>query len=376
VKIIYRCMMTVTSCVLWSLCVVYRRNIVRDEVAKVDPYPISGLAFVAMSFFADFSLRSAFRTKSQLRKMQKEATGRLAAMTASAMEIMLPRFVTDRIVAVAIEAKEEATASEGGSIRTGTGSNYESAVTDIDFNDISATWEYPHVVVLFAKFCATDVGLSTEAINMTVQMMELVMQRHGVRKVKTIGSTMMCVVGIDDPRSRQDQLSAIVDAARVVRFSVFHKMNAEHPKLTHAIGIHCGPCFGAVFGGNGCIFDIFGDTVNTASRMLSTAGDRTIQLSTAAHALLEQRLRGDVVSLSPVTVKGKGLMDVYGIMVESPSNESVSAFSLDSDAADSPAFQRSSATNGVVDKWRQTWAHTVSPSPHLNETEEFLLSPV
>eukprot|EP00658_Telonema_sp_P-2_P004656 TRINITY_DN11722_c0_g2_i1.p1 TRINITY_DN11722_c0_g2~~TRINITY_DN11722_c0_g2_i1.p1 ORF type:complete len:150 (+),score=16.84 TRINITY_DN11722_c0_g2_i1:35-484(+) len=140
------------------------------------------------------------------------------------------------------------------------------------------------------------------------------MTQFEVMKVKTIGSTVMLVSGIDDPRTRQEQLTGVVDAAIMIRASVFPYANVDG--LTYRIGIHSGPCFGAVIGGNGAIFDLFGDTVNTASRMCSTAAVDSIQVSTVANGLILPRLREFVDPLPAVHMKGKGVMEVFGIRAD------------------------------------------------------------
>eukprot|EP00760_Papus_ankaliazontas_P024058 PhM_4_TR2118/c1_g1_i3/m.57404 len=88
------------------------------------------------------------------------------------------------------------------------------------------------------------------------------------------------------------------------------------------MGVHCGPCFGAVMGTTGLTFDVFGDTVNTASRMMSTAGRDTLQLSSVAAEWLSDAgmLPGTcLVPLSPIKVKGKGTMTVFRLDMDGSS---------------------------------------------------------
>ena len=163
---------------------------------------------------------------------------------------------------------------------------------------------------MFIKFHSSDDSSFTpEAINLVVQAVEHVMKRFDVMKVKTIGSTIILVAGIDDPRTRQEQLSGVVDAAIMVRAYAMPTLDIND--LTYRIGIHCGPCFGAVIGGNGAVFDFFGDTVNTASRVCTTAPVNGIQLSAAAYGLLLPRLINCVRSQESVVMKGKGRVEVY-----------------------------------------------------------------
>ena len=93
---------------------------------------------------------------------------------------------------------------------------------------------------MFAEFSSPrSQSLTPQAINKIVMDVETIAKRLDVMKVKTIGSTIMAVCGIDDPRSRQEQLTSVVDAAIMIRACVFQQMNV--PNLVHRIGIHCGP---------------------------------------------------------------------------------------------------------------------------------------
>ena len=285
---------------------IIRGYTIGDDVVAIDPGPIYGLVYVIMSFFPEYSLRSAFRTEMQLDRLRKVAKSRGAAMSTSALSIMLPTFVTDRLVSLARDAK-------GGAVSIPSSSSTVLSASDtgdeVDFNGLAATWEYNHASVMFVKFHSDDEAFTPDTINDTVQAVEQIMKQFAVMKVKTIGSTIMLVAGIDDPRPRQEQLAGMVDAAIATRSFVLQAM--EVPGLTYRIGIHCGPCFGAVIGGNGAIFDLFGDTVNTSSRMMSTAAVGLIQVSSAAHQLLLPRLREVVETQPPVRAKGKGTMEAF-----------------------------------------------------------------
>jgi class 3 adenylate cyclase len=284
---------------------------------------------------------------------------------------MLPVFVTEKIVALTIDQANE--------------------LEDIDFNGVAATWEYSHAVVMFAKFHSNDPAFTPEAIDMTVQAVEQITRRFKVMKVKTIGSTIMLVAGIDDPRTRQEQLTGIVDAAIMIRACVFQQMNV--PNLVHRIGVHCGPCFGAVIGGNGAIFDLFGDTVNTASRMMSSATAGAIQLSEQAHALLHPRLRDVVDADETVDLRGDNgavysvreprgdvlnsllLQDLATTPLNSRPTSGTPAGKMRRGVLSSPATNPFSKTS-AVEAWRSTWAKGSMggvfrpPSPVVDESHD------
>ena len=79
-KLIYRSGFAVSTAALWATCSVVRYYIYDDNVAKVDPLTLDMLPYVIMSFFPDYSLRSAFRTEMQLQQLERLARSRGAAM--------------------------------------------------------------------------------------------------------------------------------------------------------------------------------------------------------------------------------------------------------------------------------------------------------
>jgi class 3 adenylate cyclase len=319
------------------LLTVFRILVIRDDVAVVDWIMMIMIpGFFATSYFADYTLRTTFVAMSRLRKTRALAKGRVAAMATTAMGIMLPSFVTDKLVAMAKDATDRPndelessfgdtlsrsnssfsrSNSFGGDDSSSSFSDDSSSAAAVDFDAISAIWEYGHAVVMFATFRAPGMGYAE--VDRLIQLMEGATRPAGVMKVKTMGSTMMCVAGIDGGVSRLDALLAMIHAAAAIRRDVFAPLAVQQPGLHFSIGINCGPCFGAVIGGSGAIFDIFGDTVNVSSRMMSTAANGAVQLSRSARDALPEdveELNGwEITALPPVQVKGKGVLDVFAL---------------------------------------------------------------
>ena len=382
VRLSTRFAFTLVTCVVMAVSMVIRHYTIGDLVAQLDPAPIYGGVFVIMAFFPEYSLRTAFQTQMHLTKLRKVAKSKGASMSTSALSIMLPTFVTDHIVARAkrkqhgdrnVDDGHGAALSEAGTLTTAT-STASSSDGIIDLAALAVTWEYNHVVVMFAKFESPGKSpLTPDLINLTVQAIEQVIQQFDVRKVKSVGSVVMMVAGIDDVRSRQEQISSVADSAIAIRACIFEHMKI--PGLEYKIGIHCGPCFGAVIGGSGASFDIFGDTVNTSSRMMSTARAGTILISARAKELLMPRLKGLTAPEPLVEVKGKGMMETHSFNSDAGVRDLPSSFwmstSLDFEKMPSSGFPLSGSApstlklHSLMESWRRSIANNNRHNPPI-----------
>ena len=120
----------------------------------------------------------------------------------------------------------------------------------------------------------------------------------GVEKIKTIGDAYMAAAGL--PGTAVDHVAAAADLALAMQAAV---EDAGEPWRVR-IGVHTGPVMAGVIGTSKFVFDLWGDSVNVASRLETTAPPGTIQVSAAVAEAL-----GDAFELEPrgtVELKGKG----------------------------------------------------------------------
>ena len=130
---------------------------------------------------------------------------------------------------------------------------------------------------------------------------------YGVEKIKTIGDAYMAAAGIPIPRD--DHAEAVAEMALAMRPEAQRCADETGLPLEVRIGIDTGPVVAGVIGRAKFIYDLWGDTVNTASRMESHAPPGAIQVTERAR----QRLAHGYAfqSRGPIDVKGKGAMTTY-----------------------------------------------------------------
>jgi class 3 adenylate cyclase len=152
---------------------------------------------------------------------------------------------------------------------------------------------------------------------------------HGIEKVKTIGDACMMVAGLPEPQ--EDHAIRIAEAALDMRERIAHCRPGGRPIRLH-IGIATGTVVAGVIGRTKFSYDLWGDVVNTASRMTSLAEADRIQVTEEF-----VRLLGDRYAFRPcgtLEVRGKGPMETWLLeRRESAEPETSEVFVLNTDAA-------------------------------------------
>jgi adenylate cyclase len=135
-------------------------------------------------------------------------------------------------------------------------------------------------------------------------------QKHGLEKIKTIGDAYMVAGGFPEQR---DGHAGDVAAMALDMLEAIERCNQQmsHP-VSIRIGIHTGPAVAGVIGIKKFVYDVWGDTVNTASRMESSGLPGRIQLSEQAAAMLGGAFLTE--ERGTVDVKGKGAMKTFWLV--------------------------------------------------------------
>jgi class 3 adenylate cyclase len=173
---------------------------------------------------------------------------------------------------------------------------------------------FPEATILFADlvgFTALSASLPpdrlVEMLNHVFSRFDDLVRRHGVEKIKTIGDAYMAAAGIPVPRA--DHAEALAALALDIRQVVVDYNRESGMALSLRIGLHSGDVVAGVIGKTRFLYDLWGDTVNTASRMESHGLAGEIQLSDATAALLDGKFQ--VEERGVVDVKGKGPMRAF-----------------------------------------------------------------
>ncbi len=180
---------------------------------------------------------------------------------------------------------------------------------------------HPAVTVLFADIAGFTVlssklspGALVERLNEIFTAFDTHCERLGLEKIKTIGDSYMVVGGI--PSARPDHARAIVRMGLAMRetFAALRKKHGD--ELAVRIGAHSGPLVAGVIGKRKFAYDVWGDTVNVASRMESHSIPGEMQISEATAKLVEDHF--ELTPRGTIDVKGKGPMQTWIVRGEKP----------------------------------------------------------
>lgn len=172
---------------------------------------------------------------------------------------------------------------------------------------------YPSVTILFADLVGfTDMAaklppeILVDQLNRLYQEYDSLLEKYDVEKIKTLGDAYMIAAGL--PVEREDHMEIIANLALDMLELVKEQKIADR-ELDLRIGFHSGPVVAGVIGNRKFSYDVWGDTVNIASRLESTGVPGRIQVSGVCYEELKDRFH--LEERGEIDVKGVGRMRTY-----------------------------------------------------------------
>lgn len=177
---------------------------------------------------------------------------------------------------------------------------------------------YDNVTVLFTdfkNFTIVSENLTAQElvndINYYYSAFDDIITKHGIEKIKTIGDSYMCVGGLPEV-SHTHAISTVNVALEIRDFVEIEKqkrITENKPYFEIRIGCNSGPVIAGIVGTKKFAYDIWGDTVNIASRMESSCETGKINISETTYQLVKDNFK--CVHRGKIEAKNKGIIDMY-----------------------------------------------------------------
>lgn len=181
------------------------------------------------------------------------------------------------------------------------------------------------VTVLFTDFkgfTAMSEILSPKAlvadIHECFSAFDHIMDKYNIEKIKTIGDAYMAAGGLPTPNTTHasDVVQAALEIREFIEAGKDRKKAAGLPYFEIRIGIHTGPVVAGIVGVKKFQYDIWGDTVNTASRMESSGEVSHVNISETTYNLLKDNPNFVFESRGKIQAKGKGEMEMFFVSMK------------------------------------------------------------
>jgi len=194
----------------------------------------------------------------------------------------------------------------------------EQTAKELKQNGFAKTRYYEQVSVLFTDFK----GFTTIAEQLNPEQLvneldycfkafDLIVEKHNLEKIKTIGDSYMCCGGLPVPNitNPADAVKCGLEICSFIKEYITVKINENQPYFEVRVGIHTGPVVSGIVGFKKFAYDIWGNTVNIASRMESSGEAGKVNISGTTHELVKDKFK--CIHRGKIEAKHKGEIDMY-----------------------------------------------------------------
>lgn len=180
--------------------------------------------------------------------------------------------------------------------------------------------EFEAVTVLFSDFkdfteisSGMTPAMLVDELNTCFYAFDAIMREHELEKIKTIGDAYMAASGlaVSEDASPLRVVRAALAMQEFMRRHVADRAAEGRPAFEMRIGIHTGPVVAGVVGETKFQYDVWGDTVNTASRMETEGAPGEVNLSEVTYSMVSHDTSLAFQYRGKVSAKGKGELDMY-----------------------------------------------------------------
>ena len=194
---------------------------------------------------------------------------------------------------------------------------YETTI-ELKENGFAKAKDYSVVTVLFTdfvNFTTYSEGLNPQElvaeIDFYYSAFDTIVSKYNVEKIKTIGDSYMCAAGlpVKNFTHASDAVNTALDIRDFVQKTKVDRIKQNKHFFDIRIGLNSGPVIAGIVGIKKFAYDIWGDTVNIASRMESNCEPGKINISKATYKLVQEDF--DCTHRGVIDVKNKGLIDMY-----------------------------------------------------------------
>jgi ligand-binding sensor domain-containing protein/class 3 adenylate cyclase len=150
-----------------------------------------------------------------------------------------------------------------------------------------------------------------EELHTCFMAIDNIIEKFGIEKIKTIGDSYMCAGGLPvaNKTHAADVVGAGLEIQKYIKKHIEEKTASGKEPFHIRIGIHTGPVVAGIVGIRKFAYDIWGDTVNTASRMETNGEEEKVNISGSTYELVKDIFT--CIHRGKITVKGKGELDMY-----------------------------------------------------------------